>query len=89
MFIEKQDILSALQEKMHTKLENLRQELAESIFSAELSEGVFFVYDKKERDIVGGPFASKDKANAFVNDMEDKAQLEVVDEKKAEKLMGA
>lgn len=86
MIFDKEQLILSLQEKAHEKIEILRHEMAQSMFDA-LSEETFFVFDKKAEDVVGGPFASRAKAQAFVKEMDSK-DLVIMTEKALEKKMG-
>ena len=86
MILTKDEIKLTLGEKANTKLESMRQELAESLFT-QLTEENFFVFNKEEKDVVGGPFGSKAKAQAFIDEMDDKANLVVMPEKQVEKIL--
>lgn len=86
MLFDKEQLVLSLQEKAHEKIEMLRHELAQAMFDS-LNEESFFVFDKEAEDVVGGPFASKAKAQAFVKEMGSK-DLVVMTEKALEKIMG-
>ncbi len=86
MLFNKEQLVLSLQEKAHEKIEMLRHEMAQAMFDS-LNEEAFFVFDKETEDVVGGPFASKAKAQAFVKEMGSK-DLVVVTEKALEKMLG-
>jgi len=71
MILDKEQLILTLQEKAQEKIEILRQELAQSLFD-KITEETFFVYDKKDEDVVGGPFSSKAKAMEYVKEMDSK-----------------
>lgn len=70
MLFNKEQLVLSLQEKVYTKIEQLRQDLAESLFEV-ITEETYFVFDKKAEDVVGGPFSTKAKANSFIKEMGD------------------
>ena len=86
MLFNKEQLVLSLQEKAHEKIEMLRHEMAQAMFDS-LNEEAFFVFDKEAEDVVGGPFASKAKAQAFVKEMGSK-NLVVMTEKALEKMLG-
>lgn len=86
MLFNKEELVLSLQEKASEKIEMLRHEMAQAMFDS-LNEETYFVYDKKAEDVVGGPFGSKAKAQAFVKDM-DSEDLVIMTEKALEKLLG-
>jgi hypothetical protein len=86
MLFNKEKLVLTLQEKAHEKIEVLRHEMAQAMFDT-LTEETFFVFDKKAEDVVGGPFKSKAKAQAFVKEMDSK-DLVIMTEKSLEKKMG-
>jgi hypothetical protein len=91
MIFNKEDLVLSLQEKANTKIENLRQSLAESVF-ADLNEELYFIFDKSEKDIVGGPYDNRAKAVAALDKDFDgaskKQDLKVMSEKDVEKMLG-
>lgn len=86
MLFNKEQLVLSLQEKAHEKIEMLRHEMAQAMFDS-LNEETFFVFDKKAEDVVGGPFASKAKAQAFVKETDSK-DLVIMTEKALEKKLG-
>jgi len=86
MLFNKEQLVLTLQEKVHEKIEMLRHEMAQAMFDS-LSEETYFVFDKKEKDIVGGPFDSKSKAQAFAKELNTK-DLVVMTEKALENKLG-
>lgn len=68
MVFEKEEILLTLQEKANEKIEQLRHEMAQTLFEANISEETFYVFSKKEEDVVGGPFSNKQKAKQYIAD---------------------
>ena len=86
MRFNQEQLVLSLQEKAHEKIEMLRHEMAQAMFDS-LNEEAFFVFDKEAEDVVGGPFASKAKAQAFVKEMGSK-NLVVMTEKALEKMLG-
>jgi hypothetical protein len=86
MILNKEDIVLSLQEKVNGKLESMRQDLAESIFT-QMSDENFFVFNKTESDVVGGPFGSKTAAAKFVAESEDASDLVILSEKQADKIL--
>lgn len=86
MLFNKEEIVLTLVEKANEKIEMLRHDMAQSLFDS-LNEETYFVFDKKAEDVVGGPFASKAKAQDFVKEMGSK-DLVIMTEKALEKKMG-
>lgn len=85
MLFNKEQLVLSLQEKAHEKIEMLRHEMAQALFDS-LNEETFFVFDKAAEDVVGGPFASKAKAQAFVKEMGSN-DLVIMTEKALEKML--
>lgn len=85
MLFNREEIELSLQEKVNEKIEILRHELAQSMLGGRLSEELFFVFDKKEKDIAGGPFSSKAEAQSYIDDMDDSDNLVVMTEKALKK----
>lgn len=86
MILNKEDVVLSLQEKVNEKIESMRHSLAESIFS-QLSDENFFVFNKSEADVVGGPFGSKAAAEKFVAESTDGAALVILTEKQTDKIL--
>jgi hypothetical protein len=86
MIFNKEELVLSLQEKANEKIEGLRQAMAESLF-ADLHEETFFVFDTKSEDVIGGPFATKQKAQAYVKELASKDAV-IMTEKALESKMG-
>lgn len=71
MFFDKEDILLKLQEKANEKIEILRHELAQSLFD-QLSEELYFVYDKDKEEVIDGPFKTEQDAVSYIKNTENK-----------------
>lgn len=87
MLFNKEQIALTLQEKANQKIEMLRHEMAQGLFESNLTEDIYFVFDKKSEEVAGGPFASNAKAKAYIAEMGSK-DLVVMTEKALEKKMG-
>lgn len=85
---DKDDILTTLQEKANEKIEQLRHEMAQSLFEKNITEETFFVYHKTEQDVVGGPFSTRSHAQPYADDMEDSSLLVVMTEKALKTKLG-
>ena len=86
MLFDKEELIANLEEKAISKIEMLRQEISRTMFG-QLNEELFFVFDKKMEDVVGGPFSSKTKAQEYIKELDSK-DLIIMTEKALAKKMG-
>lgn len=89
MIFTKEEILQSLQEKANEKIEEIRHELAQTLFEAVSTDG-FFVYDEKEGEVIGGPFKTFQQATKYAANMEDEdSDLKVYSSREIAKKVGA
>lgn len=86
MFLEKEEIISSLRSKVFEKIEEIRHEISQSLFEKMENKELYFIFDKKEEEIIDGPFITKSEAEKCISKMKRKENLIVVTEKTLEKM---